>query len=46
MAEGQVTGLNVSIMPDRPWLTILCALAFSALCVVLGTYVFKRKDLS
>lgn len=44
--EGQVTGLNVSIMPDRPWLTILCALAFSALCVVLGTYVFKRKDLS
>ena len=44
--EGQVTSLNVSTMPDRPWLTVVCALAFSALCVVLGAYVFKRKDLS
>lgn len=44
--EGQVTSLNVTFMPDRPWLTVLCALAFSALCAVLGVYVFKRKDLS
>jgi len=44
--EGQVTSLNVSTMPDRPWLTVVCALAFSVLCVVLGVYVFKRKDLS
>ena len=44
--EGQVTSLNVSTMPDRPWLTVVCALAFSVLCVILGTYVFKKKDLS
>ncbi len=44
--EGQVTSLNVSVMPDRPWLTVLCALGFSAVCVILGAYVFKKKDLS
>ena len=44
--EGQVTSLNVSTMPDRPWLTVLCALAFSALCIILGMRVFKKKDIS
>ncbi len=44
--EGQITGLNVMTMPDKPWLTIVCALAFSVLCVILGTDVFKKKDLS
>ena len=44
--EGQVAILEVSTMPDRAWLTVVCALAFSVLCLILGAYVFKKKDLS
>ncbi len=44
--EGQVTKLNISKMPDRPWLTVLCGLGFAALCVILGIHVFRKKDLS
>ena len=44
--EGQMGRLSVDSMPDRPGLTMLCAVVFGLFCAVLGVCAFKKKDLS
>lgn len=37
--------LNITIMPNKPWLTILCNLCFAIVMSLLGIKLFSKKDL-
>ena len=37
--------LNITKMPDKPWLTIICTLALSVVLFICGIRAFNKKDL-
>lgn len=41
----QADALNITKMPDKPWLTIICTLSLSAVLFACGIRSFNKKDL-
>lgn len=45
MPQFQSDTLNITKMPDKPWITIICTLALSVVLFICGIRAFNKKDL-
>ncbi|WP_024860762.1 hypothetical protein [Ruminococcus flavefaciens] len=43
--QGQLSALSVLTAPDRPWLTVLCALSAGAVMLMLSIVYFRKHDM-
>ena len=43
--QSQTNVLNIALMPDKPWLTVICTLSVTLLMFFAGLAYFEKKDL-
>lgn len=43
--QGQMNALNITVSPDKPWLTVICSGSVGAAMFVLAIVYFKKHDM-
>ena len=43
--QGQVQTINMTVMPDKPWLTVLCSASLGIVFLIMSIAYFKKTDL-